>query len=604
MRERSTLIDNNILSQMGGTAMRLRPAMVGWYNPPRLLAIAVRVAISTVFGEFADRREALATSRPIDPSAIEPNLDYSLESVDSDFWLDFMADTGDGWNSTYAVARLLAEPDLKVRGTNEPLPRGRILVMGGDEVYPTASRDGYRDRIVAPFSEASVGKFDPQNPPHLYAVPGNHDWYDGLLAFLGLFCRRRDASAWADARPGRGLGGWITQQTRSYFALKLPHGWWLWGADIQLTGYIDQPQIDFFSHVAREWMEPGSRLILCTGQPSWAYVDVNEPEPQFTNFSYLESLAGLARKKHQLCAVLTGDSHHYSRFLEGDRHYITSGGGGAFLHPTHQLEDKTFKWPYPPPGVEPVAGKKYHRRFRLVRDEHTRQATVFPDHKTSRRLAWRNLIFAALNWQYTATVAILYAFFTWLVSAQGAYFGTSLQAALAPEPLPPFVGSVQTYLSLALISPWPTALILTSIAGYYYLADFPSYWRLVIGLLHGTIQAAVVLIATCLLARWLPTMPVALFIVAAGLAGGVLSATTLGVYLLLSLNKFGKHWDEAFSALRIQDYKSFLRLRIGPDGRLKIYPIGLKSVPREPEKGQLRKPPLHPHLIEGPIEIH
>lgn len=584
--------------------MRLRPRMVGWYNPPRLVAIAIRVAISTVFGEFADRREALATSRPIDPGALEPSLDYSHESVSGDFWLDFMADTGDGWNSTYAIARLLAEPQLEIDGMGEELSRGRILVMGGDEVYPTASREGYRDRVVAPFSEASVGKFDPQNQPDLYAVPGNHDWYDGLLAFLGLFCRRRSASAWAEARPGRGLGGRATQQIRSYFAIKLPQGWWLWGADIQLTGYIDQPQIDFFSHVAREWMEAGSRLILCTGQPSWAYVDPNEPERQFTNFSYLESLADLARKKHRLCAVLTGDSHHYSRFVEGDRNYITAGGGGAFLHPTHQLADRTFDWPYPPPGVQPAAGTTYRRQFRLARDEDTGRATVFPDHKTSRRLTWRNLSFAALNWQYTAAVAILYAFFTWILSAQGAYFGTSLQAALAPQPLPPFVGSVENYLSLALVSPWPALSILISIAGYYYLADFPSYWRFVVGLLHGTIQAAVMPIATCVLARWLPTMPGALFVVVAGLAGGVLSATTLGIYLLLSLNVFGKHWDEAFSALRIQDYKSFLRLRIGPDGRLRIYPVGLKKVPREPRKGLLRKPPLEPHLIEGPIEIY
>src|SRR5581483_2190291 len=152
---------------------------------------------------------------------------------------------------------------------------------------------------------------------HLYAIPGNHDWYDGLSAFLGLFCARRAATAFGAARRGRLLGGRETRQTRSYFALALPHGWWLWGIDVQLAGYIDQPQVDFFSHVARQWMEPGSRLILCTGQPDWAYVDPADlSRGSFRNFDYIESIARLAHRRHRLCLVLTGDSHHYARYTE------------------------------------------------------------------------------------------------------------------------------------------------------------------------------------------------------------------------------------------------------------------------------------------------
>jgi len=51
-----------------------------------------------------------------------------------ELWFDFMADTGDGGNSTYAVARLLAQPSLKVRteGSKKSLPRGDLLLIGGD----------------------------------------------------------------------------------------------------------------------------------------------------------------------------------------------------------------------------------------------------------------------------------------------------------------------------------------------------------------------------------------------------------------------------------------------------------------------------------------
>ncbi len=50
----------------------------------------------------------------------------------------------------------------------------------------------------------------------MLALAGNHDWYDGLTTFLRLFC------------VGRPIGGWRTEQTRSYFAARLPHDWWGW----------------------------------------------------------------------------------------------------------------------------------------------------------------------------------------------------------------------------------------------------------------------------------------------------------------------------------------------------------------------------------------
>ena len=111
------------------------------------------------------------------------------------------------------------------------------------------------------------------------------------------------------------------------------------------------------------------------------------------------------------------------------------------------------------------------------------------------------------------------------------------------------------------------------------------------------------MLATCLLARWLAGIPNGCFLVAVGVVGGVLAATILGLYLLVSLNLFGKHWNEAFSALRIEDYKCFLRLRIQPDGALKIYPVGLIKVPGDDRTEPPSNPPLHPHLIEKPIEI-
>src|SRR5262249_39248913 len=150
--------------------------------------------------------------------------------------------------------------------------------------------------------------------PDLYAIPGNHDWYDGLSAFLNFFCWRQLAGPFSSARPGGRIGGRKTQQTRSYFALQLPHNWWVWALDIQLSDYIDQQQVNFFDHVARRWMAANSQLIICAGQPDWVYVDTDDPAPVFDHFSYIESLAKQAKKGHRVRLVLTGDSHHYSRY--------------------------------------------------------------------------------------------------------------------------------------------------------------------------------------------------------------------------------------------------------------------------------------------------
>ena len=577
-----------------------RARMTGWYDPPRLVSIALRVAVSTVFGEFADRREAVAAARAIDPAALDPACDYRGKAAAGAFWLDFVADTGDGWNSTYAIARLLAAPSLAVAGLGEALPPGRVLIMGGDQVYPTPSRDLYREKLVAPFDAAA--RQAGAGGGHLYAIPGNHDWYDGLSAFLGLFCARRAATAFGAARRGRLIGGRETRQTRSYFALALPHGWWLWGIDVQLAGYIDQPQVDFFSHVARQWMEPGSRLILCTGQPDWAYVDPADlSRGSFRNFDYIESIARLAHRRHRLCLVLTGDSHHYARYTEAGVNYVTAGGGGAFLHPTHQLADKSFAWPYPPPNQDPGHGGPYRREFAIAAGAAGRPA-LFPPRRTSRRLAWRNLLFWYFNPAYAATLAFLYAVFAWLLHGNARIAGADLPAFLARGDS--FWSGVAGYVSLVAATPWSTILILAAAGGYVYFADFyPARKRLFAGLLHALAQGCAILAASVALARYLPGAEHSwLLILAIGLCSGIVASTVMGAYLLFCLNLFGRHWNEAFSALRIEGFKNFLRLRIAPDGSLTVFPIGLTAVPRD-DGGTLRNPPLRPHLIEPPLRL-
>jgi len=584
--------------------------MVRWYSLPRLASIGVRVAVSTVFGQFADRRDSLAAERPLDPVNYDPELDYRLYQ-DPDFWFDFAADTGDGWDSTYAVARLLGAADLAI--PNVPggaLPRGRILVFGGDQVYPTPSDKDYLERLIGPFEQVRRNNPDAFQPePRLYAIPGNHDWYDGLSAFLNLFCWRQLKGPWSEPRWGKAIGGWRTKQVRSYFALALPHDWWLWSLDIQLSDYVDQQQINFFDHVARQWMNPGSRLILCTGRPDWAYVDPRNPRNVFDHFSYVESLVNKAQKNHRLCLILTGDSHHYSRYTEEDRHYITAGGGGAFTHPTHHLKDRDFAWYWPTPGSPAPppappgqdAPPQFRRTFTLARDAQNNEPRVYPPRGMSRWLTWRNLAFALYNWDYALSLGAWCAIFAWLLNTNARIDGSTLPKVLRQADN--FGAALIAYGKLAFGSPWPTLLIAAAAGGYYYFADYKSGFRFVAGIAHTLAQTGAMILVTVLCARYAPGGDSTLGLIAyVAVLGGLSAATAMGVYLLVSLNVFGAHWNHAFSSLRLTRYKCFLRLCIGKDKSLTIYPIGLDKAPRD-RSDPPANPKLDPHLIEPPIRI-
>lgn len=67
------------------------------------------------------------------------------------------------------------------------------------------------------------------------------------------------------------------------------------------------------------------------------------------NFFKISSIA--RSRGANIVAVIAGDWHHYNRYYahELDVHFITSGGGGAFLHPTHVLKNNIqVRWPERP----------------------------------------------------------------------------------------------------------------------------------------------------------------------------------------------------------------------------------------------------------------
>src|SRR4051794_33289900 len=122
---------------------------VRWLAPGELLRTAVKVGLSSLFADYADRREVQA-ALPATTLTLAPD-------ADGGFWFDHVADLGDGFDPTYTVARLLAADDVAVDGpprTARPplgLPRCRMLVLGGPEGYPTPPPTRHGDRMKGPY---------------------------------------------------------------------------------------------------------------------------------------------------------------------------------------------------------------------------------------------------------------------------------------------------------------------------------------------------------------------------------------------------------------------------------------------------------------------
>lgn len=558
--------DENVVVEADGHINR---PMVGWYDPGQLIQTAASVVVSTLFGRHADFRLMEALAKQSEAHSFDTG-------EDKPFWFDYAADVGDGWNSTYAVAYWLAQPTLNLKdsdGNEHFTERGKILIFGGDAVYPVASRSAYQEKLISPYKMA-LAQTDEANSPTVFAIPGNHDWYDSLAAFMRLFCSKR----W--------FGGWRTEQTASYFAVKLPHGWWLIGADIQLDSDIDDPQVKFLSSVA-EKMQESDRIILCVAEPHWIYASIygaNDKDFNENNLAFIEQKIF----KSKIEIFIAGDLHHYRRHQSpANVQKITAGGGGAFLHPTHG------------PAVQTLADQ-----FELKKS--------YPDKKTSRRLGWGNLLFPLRNPTFGLVTGVLYLLTGWTTNLDlSSYQLSNIADALC-----------ETFRA-ALNEPLAAFWITVAFLGFYLFTDTHSKtYRYVAGTIHGVAHLVAVFFLGWAASRLLVSQfglhfgstPQMLLTGLFMLGGGWLfGSIIMGIYLFISLNIFARHSNEAFSSLKIEDWKNFLRIKIDADGKLTIFPIGLRRVPRKWKK--IAKPGLSssiipddkqataPELIERPVSM-
>jgi hypothetical protein len=544
---------------------RRRP-MVRWLDPHQLIDTSARVLASGFLTSYTDTREMQAVFA----------ADVFDRSDGPELWLDYVSDLGDGWNSTYTVARLLAQEKLDLAWGDQPhaTQRGSILVMGGDQVYPVPTRTQYENRLLGPYRAARpCSKGD---SPDLFVIPGSHDWYDGLVNFTNIFCRQRP------------LGGWRTHQTRSYFALRLPHRWWLWGVDLQFGDYLDEGQLAYFARAAADGMEHGDRIVVCMAKE----VESGRKSAEVCSD---RSLAYLEREVikpagGEVMLYLKSGRHHYARYeeVEGPRQLVTAGGGGAFLHPTHNLPDRTGA-----PG-EGDAGSY-------------RRAAVYPTRTRSRQLRKRVWLLPVYNLPLAAVLGGVEVLLVFMLGLH-----------LDDRHLSVGFGDVPRAMWE---SPIAFLLILISILSFGAMIrlahDAPRAARFAIGFIHSALQF-VGLAAVIVVASWASTAvggsvaSLLSFLGVVWVFGGIGGVVGISGYLWAT-NKLGFHANEAYAPLHHADDKSFLRLHFDGDGGLTLYPVGIDRVGRKwrlcPEADadapwvEPDGPEPEPHLIEAPFAV-
>jgi Calcineurin-like phosphoesterase len=251
-----------------------------------------------------------------------------------------LGDPGEGDASQYVVVPVLE----RVASDTD------FAVVMSDVIYPAGGVRAYADRFYKPYTDY---------PAPIYALPGNHDWYDGLTGFMTTFCgappdagtppvggpllRRalwrhapkataRDVAAMralrdAEAQQSGGQPGPYCAIDAGPVRLVL--------IDTGILGGIDRDQAEWLRAVS----QGDQPKILLTGKPLYTYAEKNDPPVEGTDDG-IDSI--ITDPAHHYIAAVGGDDHNYQRYavhVPGGRtiQYLVAGGSGAYLSATHQI---------------------------------------------------------------------------------------------------------------------------------------------------------------------------------------------------------------------------------------------------------------------------
>ena len=294
-------------------------------------------------------REAMV--RAIPPAGPAPFAVTAPGTETGDFSFIVIGDTGEGDASQHALRDQL----LTVAARRDV----RFVVVSSDVVYPNGSMIDYEASFWLPFKGVTKPVF---------AIPGNHDWYDALEAFLATFLQPDAARAAMRARAVADLR--LTSTTSDRIETLVHEAARLRGEYGVPTGFQRAPffefQTDGFALLAIDtgivkridpaqwtWLESaldrarGRLTMAVLGHPLYAKAfDMAQGNPEFARLKRLLVDRGVT-------IVMAGDTHDFEYYAEPARganpavQYFVNGGGGAYLSLGTALD-----WPGKPPTSE------------------------------------------------------------------------------------------------------------------------------------------------------------------------------------------------------------------------------------------------------------
>ncbi len=282
-----------------------------------------RMAITEASGEDLTRPDAFN----IPQAGLPDSADFSFVVV---------GDPGEG------DASQLILKDQIIKVTNQP--DVRFLVVSSDIVYPSGALKDYEKKFWMPFKGV-------EKP--VYAIPGNHDWYDALEGFVATFF---EPAAARNALRARIRADLKISSTTDEKIEKMISQTEFWRKEYEVpTGYQKAPffQVSHGNFVLIT-IETGVERQIDTLQRAWLenvlkaskdkFVMVLLGHPFYAIGEYQGSLNPAFADLHQLLRsykvplVMAGDTHDLEYYLETQQnndghtmHHFVNGGGGAYL---------------------------------------------------------------------------------------------------------------------------------------------------------------------------------------------------------------------------------------------------------------------------------
>ena len=256
----------------------------------------------------------------------------------------FFGDPGEGDASQYTLVPLFANHERDAR----------FAFILSDVIYPAGGVNEYLEKFYRPYRDLRIP---------IYAVPGNHDWYDGLHGFAVHFCgadpyrepprplkaggprgairnllwrdsEAADPAVLEESRALRPDPAQRLDQPAPYFVLEAgPVD--LVAIDNGIRGTLDREQGEWLRRVSRRSPKP---KILVLGKPIYANGEYNPRE--IDGGGTVDEI--VRDPENNYVATVVGDKHNYQRYevdVGAGRmvQHIVSGGGGAFTHATHKI---------------------------------------------------------------------------------------------------------------------------------------------------------------------------------------------------------------------------------------------------------------------------